>query len=463
MSDFISFQQQPNRKGKGIKKFVKASSSFTELVDDYLENCDDFDELKLLKTTLQTNISDDSEDSNPSQENYFSKLMEGKDVENDDENWESDSESSDMSMNSADIIQSMQESNLDDLRGETDFIKQEKDLEEEEPYKDYQQLSIWTDGELSQAALELGTLEDKSVEQLQFLSELIQEIEERELDHQDFHFDNEGFKQAEGSTFWAKSINDPKRIEYEMQELEREMKYKNFTDSDDNSDDSDELDNNLSRAAKKREKKKIRREKRFKLQQQDSERKDLVKNLGDGLDKNRKTVGPELIQYLTTINTDLKKFCGDSGYGDIHILPPMPSAVRKLAIEICKAYNTSSKTRGSGKKKTVMVYRTGSTSVPENWKTLVQSVAGRGNLLQGVKPKALVKKGSVKVKTSDAGPKVGDIVGSKAAAIDDDNLGHKMMRMMGWSPGESLGKDKNGIVDPIKVVIRSKKAGLGQE
>ena len=469
--DFIAFQQQPRKASrkqrKGQKQFVKAAQhSFTDLVEDYLENCDDFDDLKLLKTTLQPNISD-SEDSDLPQENQFSSLMAEED--NDDANWQTDSNSSDISMNSNEIILSMQESKLDDLKGETEFIirKAEEDDDGEDQGSDQHsndlpQLSVWTDDELTHAALELGLLKQKSKSEKLFLKELIQEIDERGLD---LEGEEDGFKQGHGSTFWAKSIHDPKRAKYEMRELEREMKYKDFSDTDDNSDDS--LDDKLSRAARKREKKKASREKRLKLQQQDLERKDLVKNLGSVLEKNRKTVGPEMIQYLTTINIGLQKFCNDPRFGDVHLLPPMPSAVRKLAIEMCKAYNTNSKTRGSGKKKTVMVYRTGSTSVPGNWKTLVYVIAGRGSLLQGTagipKPKNSPKKSAAKSKSSDTGPKVGDVVGSKAAVINDDNLGHKMMRMMGWSPGESLGKDGNGIMDPIKVVIRSKKAGLGQE
>ncbi|XP_069079646.1 angiogenic factor with G patch and FHA domains 1 isoform X2 [Pleurodeles waltl] len=47
--------------------------------------------------------------------------------------------------------------------------------------------------------------------------------------------------------------------------------------------------------------------------------------------------------------------------------------------------------------------------------------------------------------------------------INDTNKGHKMLKKMGWKKGEGLGKRGSGIKDPIQLLIRKKKAGLGAE
>lgn len=58
-------------------------------------------------------------------------------------------------------------------------------------------------------------------------------------------------------------------------------------------------------------------------------------------------------------------------------------------------------------------------------------------------------------------PMVGDTVGSNAKPLDDENKGHKLLRSLGWTPGESLGSKGKGIDTPIDAIIRSKRAGLG--
>ncbi|XP_002732757.1 angiogenic factor with G patch and FHA domains 1-like [Saccoglossus kowalevskii] len=54
-----------------------------------------------------------------------------------------------------------------------------------------------------------------------------------------------------------------------------------------------------------------------------------------------------------------------------------------------------------------------------------------------------------------------DMPASVHRAIDDRNVGHKMMKKMGWSEGHSLGKNDEGIHEPIQVLVRDSKAGLG--
>ncbi|KAI9005793.1 hypothetical protein CLU79DRAFT_590155 [Phycomyces nitens] len=56
---------------------------------------------------------------------------------------------------------------------------------------------------------------------------------------------------------------------------------------------------------------------------------------------------------------------------------------------------------------------------------------------------------------------VGPSVGSNAAAIKETNKGHRMLEMMGWSQGDSIGPTNEGIKAPVQAFIRRKNIGLG--
>jgi hypothetical protein len=45
--------------------------------------------------------------------------------------------------------------------------------------------------------------------------------------------------------------------------------------------------------------------------------------------------------------------------------------------------------------------------------------------------------------------------------IADDNKGARMLAQMGWKKGEGLGKDKSGILNPVKAESYAQTAGIG--
>ena len=53
------------------------------------------------------------------------------------------------------------------------------------------------------------------------------------------------------------------------------------------------------------------------------------------------------------------------------------------------------------------------------------------------------------------------LVGGNAPPISETNLGNRLLQGMGWKPGNGLGRNENGIQDPLFAEIRSKTAGLG--
>ena len=49
----------------------------------------------------------------------------------------------------------------------------------------------------------------------------------------------------------------------------------------------------------------------------------------------------------------------------------------------------------------------------------------------------------------------------RPTTLDDSNVGHRMLQVMGWKPGSGLGPERNGIREPIEAVVRPRHLGLG--
>ena len=59
-------------------------------------------------------------------------------------------------------------------------------------------------------------------------------------------------------------------------------------------------------------------------------------------------------------------------------------------------------------------------------------------------------------------PMDGDVVGSGAAELGEENRGRLMLEKMGWSSGTALGTTENkGILVPVAAVMKSSRIGLG--
>jgi hypothetical protein len=58
-------------------------------------------------------------------------------------------------------------------------------------------------------------------------------------------------------------------------------------------------------------------------------------------------------------------------------------------------------------------------------------------------------------------PKPPQLVGGNAPQIDNSNIGHRMLRKMGWKEGQALGKHQDGIIQPISITMKNGRKGLG--
>jgi len=162
----------------------------------------------------------------------------------------------------------------------------------------------------------------------------------------------------------------------------------------------------------------------------------------------------------------------------------MPKPLRRKVHLLCNHYNLRSQSVGSGKRRFPVLIKTDRTRMPVNpmnvnrllqqseneIKSSLQQILqsqGRGNRNApgGPPPSSKFNKGKARGGGGGGGGSMaaphGTIVGAEASAISTENLGHRMLSKMGWSPGVGLGASGEGITQPIEAVMRAKRRGLG--
>ncbi|KAF9358788.1 hypothetical protein BGX26_000931 [Mortierella sp. AD094] len=202
---------------------------------------------------------------------------------------------------------------------------------------------------------------------------------------------------------------------------------------------------------------------------------------GKKKNKNKKEPHGGSFETLMSINKQIEDFVKDRTSDNMQ-LPPMPKALRRKVHLLCNHYNLKSQSVGSGKSRFPILIKTERTKMPLNPvnvnKLLNQSEkeltklsaqfqgsrkggnGGNGGNGGGGKGKG---KGRGMGSSSSTAVMHGTIVGASASAISIDNVGHRMLSKMGWSPGVGLGATGDGITQPIEAIVRAKRRGLGHE
>ncbi|KAF9961778.1 hypothetical protein BGZ72_002017 [Mortierella alpina] len=195
--------------------------------------------------------------------------------------------------------------------------------------------------------------------------------------------------------------------------------------------------------------------------------------------KNKKEPHGGSFESLMDINRSIENFVKDRTSDNLQ-LPPMPKPLRRKVHLLCNHYNLKSQSVGSGKRRFPILIKTDRTKMPINPvninKLLNQSEkeltmlsaqfqgtrkGGNGNNGGGGGGKGKGK--SFGGGGGSMSAPHGTVVGASASAISGENLGHRMLSKMGWSPGVGLGATGDGITQPIEAVVRAKRRGLGHE
>ncbi|KAJ3044021.1 G patch domain-containing protein 2 [Rhizophlyctis rosea] len=197
-----------------------------------------------------------------------------------------------------------------------------------------------------------------------------------------------------------------------------------------------------------------------------------------------------LISFLKRQNTGIYDFVSDDTR-DRMKLCPMPQALRKVMEKVALRYGLVVKNFGRNSTKHLVLYKQRATAAPKDWQNLVNHVisADGYQLKGGLKPidyagdqqrrqanrdkraaKMAMEGRPAKVKKPKepdnrilTKARVGEVVGGNAKPVGEGNVGHRMLMAMGWKPGQTLGREGTGILNPVDVTVRSRGAGLGLE
>lgn len=159
------------------------------------------------------------------------------------------------------------------------------------------------------------------------------------------------------------------------------------------------------------------------------------------------------------INTDMKSLP----------FPAMSSRNRRIIKDMAEAYYLTSNTIGSGKHKYLQVTKTSRTSYESRDHGLIELILKTftGKKFACLDAPTGNRELAKQQKRNNIGQKAtkfyneGDIVGENAQEIDDNNIGKRMLRSLGWTDGMSLGTGNIGIMAPLEVKVKTKKHGIG--
>lgn len=165
---------------------------------------------------------------------------------------------------------------------------------------------------------------------------------------------------------------------------------------------------------------------------------------------------------MKDINRTVKAFIKDEDLESIP-LQPMSKEYRKVVHRLCKYYNIKTKSRGSGNSRFPVLYKTGQTRLPNDFRDIDKILNASAFVEKS--SKSPIKTGSprsqIKSPSSSKPYREEAIIAEKANPIAESNIGNQLLRKLGWSPGKGLGTNQEGIVNPIDAVFKSSKKGLG--
>ncbi|KAF2481960.1 hypothetical protein BDY17DRAFT_325463 [Neohortaea acidophila] len=173
------------------------------------------------------------------------------------------------------------------------------------------------------------------------------------------------------------------------------------------------------------------------------------------------------------IHEELRIFLQDDGQTS-RALPPMHKTDRKDLHEIAVVLSLKSKSVGSGKNRSPVLYKTSRTPAfdplafnravrasANGWLDNDRRYGGKGSKKPAKVPKGFGGGGGGGGAAGAASVRTGEVVGAGAAEIGKENFGHRLMEKMGWSKGMALGKEGEGRLMPVEQIMRAGRAGLG--
>ncbi|QRV95476.1 G-patch domain protein [Ceratobasidium sp. AG-Ba] len=179
------------------------------------------------------------------------------------------------------------------------------------------------------------------------------------------------------------------------------------------------------------------------------------------------TLSDSAAASVLTYEPKLRSFATNSGATRTMTLPVMDKDSRRQVEFLAKRFGIKVETKGQGIEQYLNLVRTSSTGSNIDEPT-IRRLLRRAEHVEGEEPNAINQGdrhtadgrsggnyGKVRIKTKD-----GEVVGSTAAKIGADNVGHQLLKSMGWVEGGTIGV-LGGISDPLEAIMKRTKLGLG--
>lgn len=168
---------------------------------------------------------------------------------------------------------------------------------------------------------------------------------------------------------------------------------------------------------------------------------------------------------LVQLDNQIHDFLDDDGHGTM-ALPPMDKRSRAQVHMLADAYSLKSKSRGAGRSRFITLIKVQRSGKNVDTRKVKSILYGRGDESFGIRgPRGLKAKGGTSggSKTGGSAPANidGSAVGSGADKIGADNIGHRLLTMMGWAEGSGVGANQDGMSEPVGATIKNSKGGLG--
>lgn len=160
------------------------------------------------------------------------------------------------------------------------------------------------------------------------------------------------------------------------------------------------------------------------------------------------------------INEWIVRFLSDPEHTTL-TLPAMRKRDRAMVHNMADAYALKSKSRGQGQARRPILYKTSRTGTIVDHKRVSRLVRTPFGTMDDdtFDHRGLGRSERVRI---DVAPRhrEGAQVGGGAKQIAEDNIGHQLLRSMGWTSGEGLGQSK-GRAEPVLATVKMTRSGLG--
>lgn len=158
------------------------------------------------------------------------------------------------------------------------------------------------------------------------------------------------------------------------------------------------------------------------------------------------------------VHREIKYFCKDGDASELTFSPMDPQERRYLQ-ELAHCYDLYIESQGPWESRYCVIRKTKTKHIAKSISKIDSIIESADNYVKYVSSKRKVNYAKVsKTKTAKNKASITTLSGKP---LDESNAGHGLLVKMGWSPGQGLGTDNDGDIDPIAAQVRRSKAGIG--